>query len=142
MINNFATGKNAKVEKGIIYHYYCLKKMRPVFDGEGANATYEIDHIYPQARFANVTTIDSTLMESLGNKALLPKLDNIAKSNKTLRELQGHPWLFGEVLRVTGIDQDDVDKYSDIVNIQELINQRINEYKRVFKNDRNSLLNN
>ncbi|MBO7183999.1 MAG: DUF262 domain-containing protein [Bacteroidales bacterium] len=142
LINNFATGKNAKVEKGIIYHYYCLKKMRPSCDGDGANATYEIDHIYPQARFANVTTIDSALMESLGNKALLPKLDNIAKSNKTLSELKGHPWLFSEVKRVTGIDDEDIDKYSDIVNIEELINLRIGEYKSVFKNERNSLLNN
>jgi hypothetical protein len=142
LIDKFATGQNAKVEKGIIYHYYSLKKMRPYLDGEGANATYEIDHIYPQARFAHVTTIDSSLMESLGNKALLPKLDNIAKSNKTLKELQGYPWLFSEVKRVTGINDEDVDKYSDIVNIQELINQRINEYKSVFKNDRNSLLNN
>ena len=142
VIDKFATGNTAKVEKGIIYHYYCLKKMRPSFDGEGANATYEIDHIYAQAQFSNVTTIDPTLMESLGNKALLPKLDNIAKSSKKLKELVQYDWLFGEILRVTGIKSEDVDKYSDIVNVQDLIDQRIADYKNVFSTDRVSMLNN
>ena len=134
VIDNFASGNVSKVDKGIIYHYYCLKKMRPSFDGEGANATYEIDHIYAQAQFNNVTTIDPTLMESLGNKALLPKLENIAKSDKSLAELRPHEWLFSEVLRVTGVKDADVDKYSDIVNIQALIDERITDYKSVFKN--------
>ena len=142
VIDKFATGNTAKVEKGIIYHYYCLKKMRPSFDGEGANATYEIDHIYAQAQFSNVTTIDPALMESLGNKALLPKLDNIAKSSKKLKELVQYDWLFGEILRVTGIKSEDVDKYSDIVNVQDLIDQRIADYKNVFSTDRVSMLNN
>lgn len=141
VIDNFASGNVSKVDKGIIYHYYCLKKMRPSFDGEGANAIYEVDHIYAQAQFNNVTTIDSTLMESLGNKALLPKLENIAKSDKTLRELMGHDWLFSEILRVTGIKKEDVEKYSDIVNVQDLIDYRITDYKKVFKDDRVSLLN-
>ena len=142
VIDKFATGNTAKVEKGIIYHYYCLKKMRPSFDGEGANATYEIDHIYAQAQFSNVTTIDPALMESIGNKALLPKLDNIAKSNKKLKELVQYDWLFGEILRVTGIKSEDVDKYSDIVNVQSLIDERIADYKSVFSTDRISMLNN
>ena len=141
VIDKFAEGQNYNVEKGIIYHYYCLKKMRPSFDGDGANTTYEIDHIYPKTHFANATTISSSLMESLGNKALLPKSENIAKSGKTLKELQGHPWLYSEVLRVTGIASEDVDKYSDIVNVEEMINGRIEDYKNVFKNDRTSLLN-
>ena len=142
VIDKFATGNTSKVEKGIIYHYYCLKKMRPSFDGEGANATYEIDHIYAQAQFSNVTTIDPALMESLGNKALLPKLDNIAKSNKKLNELVQYDWLFGEILRVTGIQSEDIDKYSDIINVQDLIDERIADYKTTFKTDRLSMLNN
>ena len=141
VINRFALGNTSKVEKGIIYHYYCLKKMRPCFDGEGANAIYEIDHIYAQAQFNSVTTIDPVLMESLGNKALLPKLENIAKSDKTLKELESHSWLFSEIMRVTGISVEDVEKYSDIVNIQDLIDERIKDYRTVFGKDRISLLN-
>lgn len=141
VIDNFASGNVSKIDKGIIYHYYCLKKMRPSFDGEGANAIYEVDHIYAQAQFDNVTTINPVLMESLGNKALLPKLENIAKGAKTLRELEHQDWLFGEILRVTGIKSEDVNKYSDIVNIQELIDARIDDYKKVFNNERISLLN-
>lgn len=141
VIDSFAKGTNSKVDKGIIYHYYCLKKIRPSFDGAGANAVYEVDHIYAQAQFNSVTTIDPALMESLGNKALLPKLDNIAKSDKSLAELRPHDWLYSEVKRVTGIQEEDIDKYSDIVNIQELIDVRINDYKHVFNVTRTSLLN-
>ena len=141
VIDLFAKGNNAKVEKGIIYHYYCLKKIRPSYDGAGANAVYEVDHIYAQAQFKNAVTIDPLLMESLGNKALLPKLENIAKSDKSLSELRPYDWLYGEVKRITGICEEDIDKYSDIVNIQKLIDTRINDYKKTFKEIRTSLLN-
>lgn len=141
IIDKFASGTNSNVDKGIIYHYYCLKKMRPSFDGEGSSAVYEVDHIYAQAQFNSVTTIDATLMESLGNKALLPKLENIAKSDKTLKELRPYDWLFSEILRVTNIKEEDVDKYSDIVNVKSLIDERIADYKKVFSGDRVSMLN-
>ena len=141
LIDDFAIGTNAKVEKGIIYHYYCLKKMRPCYDGDGATAKYEIDHIYAQAQFDNVTTIDPVLKESLGNKALLPKLDNITKGSKSLAELRPYSWLYDEVMRVTGIKEEEIDKYSDIVNIQDLINLRIANVKSVFEHDRISLFN-
>lgn len=141
VIDSFAQGNNSKVDKGIIYHYYCLKKMRPSYDGAGATAVYEIDHIYAQAQFNSVTTINPDLMENLGNKALLPKLDNIAKSDKTLAELRPYGWLYGEVKRVTGIKEEDVDKYSNIVYIQDLIDTRISDYKAVFNHDRTTLLN-
>ena len=48
----------------------------------------------------------------------------------------------------TGVESDervksvDVDKYSDIVNVQDLIDQRIADYKNVFSSDRVSMLNN
>lgn len=141
ILDNFAQGNNSKVDKGIIYHYYCLKKIRPFFDGVGANAKYNIDHIYAKAQFKNVTTIDSTLMESLGNKALLPRVDNIEKGDKSLAELRPHDWLYSEVKRFTGISDDEIDKFSDIVNIEELIAKRISDYKNVFSNDRMSLFN-
>lgn len=141
VIDEFKEGKSSKTDKGIIYHYYCLKKMKPIIDGEGANAKYDIDHIYAQAQFNHVVTIDSSLMESLGNKAVLPKLENIAKSDKSIVELRPLDWLYSEVKRMTGIKEEDVEKYSDIINIQQLIDERIADYKTVFSNDRISLFN-
>lgn len=141
VIDDFATGKNAATSKAIIYHYYCLKKMRPFLEGAGINAKYEIDHIYAQAQFENVTTIDKALMESLGNKALLPKLDNISKGEKSINQLKSETWLYDVVKTFTGIKEEDVDKYSDIVNVEELIDERIKDYKEVFSNQRISLLN-
>lgn len=141
IIDKFASGNTSKVDKGIIYHYYCLKKMRPVFDGEGSNAIYEVDHIYAQAQFDNVTTINPILMESIGNKALLPKLENISKGEKALNELKTQTWLLEEILRVTGIKEKDIDKYSNITNIELLIDERISDYKKVFSQDRITLFN-
>ena len=141
VIDDFADGKNATTCKGIIYHYYCLKKMHPPLEGSGNNVQYEIDHIYAQAQFNTVTTIDKTLMESLGNKALLPKVDNISKGEKAINQLRGEAWLYDMVKTYTGIKEKDVDKYSDIVNIESLIEFRIKDYKEVFSNQRISLLN-
>lgn len=141
VIEVFATGTNSNVDKGIIYHYYCLKKMLPSYDGCGTGANYEVDHIYAKAQFANVTTLNPELMESIGNKALLPKLDNIAKGDKSIKELCNNNWLYEEVKRVVGIAEAEVEKYSDIVNVQELINKRVSDYKKVFSVDRLTLLN-
>lgn len=141
VIDDFAKGDNASTCKGIIYHYYCLKKMRPILEGTGANAKFEIDHIYAQAQFNNVTTIDKSLLESLGNKALLPKLDNISKGEKAINQLRTETWLYDMVKTYTGIKEEDVDKYSDIVNITSLIDFRIKDYKEVFSGQRISLLN-
>ena len=141
VIDDFAKGKNASISKGIIYHYYCLKKMRPILEGAGVDAKYEIDHIYAQAQFDTVTTIDKTLMESLGNKALLPKVDNISKGEKAINQLKADTWLYDMIKTFTGISEESVDKYSDIVNIESLIEFRIKDYKEVFNNQRISLLN-
>lgn len=141
VIDNFAKGNNSSVHKGIIYHYYCLKKIMPCYDGNLAKAKYEIDHIYAQSKFKNVVTIDKQLMDSLGNKALLPKLENINKGEASLAELRPQSFLYEEVKRVTGIKEADIDKYSDIGNIQELIDERIQDVKSVFKTDRNNLFN-
>ena len=80
-------------------------------------------------------------MESLGNKALLPKLDNIAKGDKTLVELRPYDWLYSEIKRITGIKEEDIEKYSDIANVQALVDERIADYKKVFCQDRDALLN-
>lgn len=141
VIQDFAKGNNASTSKGIIYHYYCLKKMRPIIEGAGINAKYEIDHIYAQAQFKSATTIDIKLKESLGNKALLPKLENISKGEKAINQLRSETWLYDMVKTYTGIKEEDVDKYSDIINIQEMIDYRIEDYKKVFSGDRISLLN-
>lgn len=80
-------------------------------------------------------------MESLGNKALLPKSENISKSDKPINQLKSETWLFDMIKKYTGIQDNEVDKFSDITNIQDLIDKRIADYKRVFSEDRISLLN-
>jgi len=82
------------------------------------------------------------LRHSLGNYALLPKDENIAKSDRSLVELESETWLFEQIKKYTDIKNEDVKKYSDITNIHALICERIDLYKKVFSEERNSLLNN
>lgn len=140
VINIFAEGENSSVVKGIIYHFYCIRKMVPTLSS--GKTKYEIDHIYAQAQFAGAVTIDKKLMNSLGNYALLPKDENIAKSDRSLVELESETWLFEQIKKYTDIKNEDVKKYSDITNIHALICERIDLYKKVFSEERNSLLNN
>lgn len=140
VIDKFAEGENSSVKKAIIYHFYCLRKMIPSI--LSCNTKYELDHIYPQAKFKNVITVNKKLMDSLGNFALLPKDENISKGENSLKEISNDKWLFEQVLKYTDIDKNDVDKYSDITNIESLIAYRINLYKEVFSKDRISFLNN
>lgn len=110
-------------KKAILYHYYCLKKMLPLFEH---NKLYEMDHIFAQRQF-DTSTITSSWKDNLYNFALLPKKDNISKSDRTLNDLKqdtSNTWLFDEVKRYTEISDSEIEKYSNINNISDLIQKR------------------
>ena len=68
----------------ILYYYYSLKCISP---NDAGKAKFDVDHIIPQEKFVDNPMVNQYLKDSLGNLALLPKKDNIAKNNKTLEEL-------------------------------------------------------
>lgn len=122
-------------KKALLYHYYCLKKLTPML---GIDTTYEMDHIFAQRHF-ETSTVSLLWKDNIFNFALLPKKDNISKSDKTLRELQSdetNSWLFEEVKRHTEISNEEIEKFSNINNIEELLNKRKELFKVVMITNR------
>lgn len=130
--------KGAK--EAFLYHYYCIKKIMPI---TAIDKSYEMDHIFAQRQF-ETSTISIKWKDNLCNFALLPKKDNICKSDKTLLELQAdksNTWLFEEVKRYTEITDKEIAKLSDINNIEELINKRLALFKSAMSKDRSATIN-
>lgn len=100
----------------IIYYSYVLNTMTPL---ALVDTIYEVDHIIPQAKFAENNSVNRNMKDSLANLALLPKKDNISKKDKELREITT-PWLKQSIVTYTGISESDFEKYSNIANIDSL----------------------
>lgn len=139
VINVFKRGENSSVSKAILYHFYCLRQMIPTL--KSSKTTYEKDHIYAQSQFAGSAVVNKSLMESLGNFALLPKDENIEKRDRAIADFRNETWLYQQVLKYTDIEENDVDKYSDILNLEELIDYRISIFYKTFETDRISVIN-
>lgn len=122
----------------LLYHYYCLgEKIKP-----RTLCAIDIDHIMPQNAFATSQLANKDkVINNLYNLALLPKKDNIAKSDKRLNEIFD-PWLIEMILEYEGIRHEDFNKYSDINNYAELKTLRGPLFKEVLIDKRNRYLNN
>lgn len=125
----------------LLYYFYCLHEIAGPsgFDDE---YTIEVDHIIPQTKFDNSTiTNKEVIKHNLFNLGLLPKKDNISKSNKTLREISDS-WLQNQIVLYEEIDKSDFEKFSDITNYLDLKNKRGSIIKSIFKVNRQRILNN
>lgn len=122
----------------VLYYYYFLKKMVPVNE---FNVLFDVDHIIPQEKFKLNQMVDSNLKDSLINLCILPKKDNISKSNKALNEVTDF-WLKTQITTYSEILIENFDKYSDITNINDLQTERLTRYLTVFTEIRNSQLSN
>lgn len=124
--------------KPFLYHYYALNYIDPHLD---LSTSVDIDHIIPQEKFKNNLLVDEKLMNSLGNLALLPSKENNSKKAKTLEEIH-NPWLKGQIITYTGIQENDFEKYSDISNLSELIEMRKQLFQATFREKRQKILSN
>lgn len=123
----------------ILYYKYTLEQKIPHLIDE--EVTFDIDHIIPQAKFANNNMVDNLMKDSLTNLAILPSKDNQSKKDKALNEISD-PWLKSQIVDFSGIKEQDFDKYSDITNINELKLEKLSDYISVFKTKRSSVLSN
>ena len=121
------------IESLIYYQMVILGRNYP-FDTK-----FEIDHIIPQARLKNHTSIPEWFMDSAINLALLPKRDNNAKSCRLLKDFVDTP-LSHTVSQFTGIDEADFKKYSELVNYASLIDFRRQWWLSTFSEKRLSVL--
>lgn len=111
----------------LCYQYALLKRMPETTLEE----TSEVDHIIPRAKLENNNLIPSGYKDALFNLELLPKADNNQKKDKTLSELSD-TFLRQAISKYTGIPEIDFEKYSDISRIEELKQERLCQFLKIF----------
>lgn len=124
--------------KPILYHFYCIKNIQ----GPDTNYSIEVDHIIPQNLFKQ-SAIErrEVLKDNILNLGLLPKDDNISKSNKRLIEINS-PWLKDQIKKYEFIEETDYTKYSDLNNYSDIFKSRQELFNDVFDSLRSKLINN
>lgn len=124
--------------KPLLYHMYCLKSM------QGPDTSYglEVDHIIPQILF-NESSIarKEVVQDNLLNLGLLPKDENIAKSNKKLILIDSQ-WLKDQVTKYEFIDESNFLEYSNVSNYEKMFNERAEIILEAYGKKRRDILNN
>ncbi len=124
--------------KPLLYHFYCLKCI------QGPDTSYgiEIDHIIPQTLF-NESSIQrkDVIQDNLLNLGLLPKDENIAKSNKKLSMIDSS-WLEDQIEKYEFIPKEKFKDFSNINNYQELFEYRQGIYIEAYSTFRDNYINN
>ena len=124
--------------KPILYHVYCLLALTAPASAHG----YDIDHIIPQDLFDGSHLPDKeTLKDNLFNLALLPKKDNISKSNNKLSKIDD-PWLEHQILDYEFIPKEKYSEFSDVTNYKALFEYRKPVFIEALDEKRTYLLNN
>ena len=124
--------------KPILYHMYCLRTI----SAPDTKYAIEVDHIIPQALF-NASSIErkKIVQDNLFNLGLLPKDENVSKSDKPLK-LIGDSWLKSQIKIYEFIEKSDFDKFSDVSNYKDLFKKRKKYFDEAFDKYRDKLINN
>ena len=122
----------------MLYHFYCLQRMQ----GPDSGYDIEVDHIIPQTAFKeSIIERKNIIQDNLLNLALLPKDDNVSKSNKRLNQISSS-WLQDQIVKYEFIPLDDFSLYSDINNYKEMFESREEVFYNAYGKKRTELLNN
>ena len=127
-----------KILTPVLYYYYVLNEKTPT---NILDAQYDVDHLYPQEKFKDNPLVEFSDKDCLCNLSLIPKKDNISKSNKPLSEISD-PWLRQQIETYAEISVDEFDLFSDLSHIYELKLKRGRLFKAAFKETRNTKLAN
>ena len=127
-----------KILTPVLYYYYALNGKTPT---NILDAQYDVDHLYPQEKFKDNALIDISDKDCLCNLSLIPKKDNISKSNKPLSEISD-PWLKQQIEAYAEIPMDEFELFSDLSHISLLKQKRGQLFKIAFNETRNTNLSN
>ncbi len=123
----------------MLYHFYCLNNLA---SSPSTNYLYDIDHIIPQSLFKSSSIENSNIIQdNLFNLALLPKTENISKSNKKLSQIDDE-WLISQIKEYEFIEREQFSEFSDVTNYKELFRHRKEIFVKAFTEKRTYLLNN
>lgn len=125
--------------KPVLFHAKYLAEEYPSVTD--ANVNYDLDHIYPKAIFSNNANVNSNLKDSLCNLEILSSKANKEKNDKKLFEISSEE-VKNEISKSSGINCEKFTKYSDITNIEDLIDERLTNIKEVYNSNRNKMLTN
>ena len=126
--------------KSLVYHQIAISQTKGPDDKE---VSVDVDHIIPQKAFDTSSGIkDAELLKhSLFNLCVLPKKENIKKSDKFLNEVKGQ-WLVDYIIQVTGIKQPEFKNYSSVLKWKDLRSKRRRMVEEDFIENRKKILNN
>lgn len=122
----------------VIYYSYILLDQAPI---SAVDVSFEVDHIIPQAKFDETSSLEKKEKDSLVNLALLPKKDNISKRDKELREIT-NTWLRESIVTYTGIEESSFEEYSNIIFFDKMKDFRMQRFLDIFGDKRESKLSN
>lgn len=124
--------------KPLLYHFYCFMKMQ----GPDTSYDIEIDHIIPQTLF-NESSIPrkDIIQNNLLNLGLLPKDENVAKSNKKLILIDSQ-WLKDQIVKYEFIEEEKFNEYSNVNNYQKMFDERALTFLDAYTTKRSDILNN
>lgn len=124
--------------KPLLYHFYCLMQIQ----GPDTSYDIEIDHIIPQTLF-NESTISrkEVIQNNILNLGLLPKDENVAKSNKKLILIDSQ-WLKDQIAKYEFITENKFLEYSNVNNYQNMFYDRKDIFLEAYTTKRSDILNN
>lgn len=127
--------------KPILYHAYCLMEISG--PGSDPKVSIEVDHIIPQSVFKSSLIANNELIkDSVYNLGLLPKKENISKSDQRLRDITD-PWLRDQIVKYEFVPVNRFEEFSNISNYATLFDLRKAAFFDVaFGEKRKDLLNN
>lgn len=125
--------------KPVLYHMYCMKEI----SAPDSKYAIEVDHIIPQALFkTSLIERKEILQDSLYNLGLLPKDENVSKSDKKLSSID-NSWLKEQVAKYESVSTDkEIADFSNINNYDKLFKKRKKLFDEVYSSCRNNLINN
>ncbi len=128
---------SSKTLKPFLYHEYFIKGFMPA--NKNSSTKYEIDHLIAQKFFAN-SSLPQKYKDNYLNFSILPKGDNIEKTDKKLNEIKD-TWLVDQIKKYAEITDEQIKNLSDLSRISEL-EKRKDNYIKAYTEDRNKLFNN
>ena len=130
-------GISMALMKPVLYHMYCMSNI----SAPDTQYAIDVDHIIPQTLFMQSSIANKDVIKDNPlNLALLPKDENISKSNKRLIEIT-NPWLKKQIEKYEFIPEEKFAEFSSVTSYEKLFEYRKKYFIDAYTTGRDSLLN-
>lgn len=126
---------SSKTLKPFLYYGYFLRRLQPTL--KNPSTIYDIDHLIAQKLFNDYSSLDQSLKDNFLNFSILPKGENIEKTDKKLNEIHD-TWLIEQIKKYAQISDADIQTLSDLSKIDQLKKRKKN-YLEAYTTNRNNI---